>query len=152
MLGSHLYTAALSEATFSVQISDLDGIGSTSASNSNFSVASEIVINSAQTVGSLVLPSGDTLVIAAGGAYTVNGTVQLGAAQIEVESGGTPTLAGLQQAPVTPPSSSTAAHSQPAATSPRPCPSPSSPGGTINTDGFNVTLAGNLWEPPAAAP
>ncbi len=95
VLGAHDYTAALSGATFGVQVSDDDGSG-TGASQSGFSVAA--VVASAQAVSSLDLSAGTTLVIAAGGTLTAANGVEIGSgAALEIESGGTLILSSLVQ-------------------------------------------------------
>ena len=125
VLGTHDYTAALSGATFSVQVSDDDGSG-TGASQSGFSVAAIIV--SAQAVGSLDLSAGTTLVIAAGGTLAAGNGVEIDSgAALEIDTGGTLIVSSIVQGQARAPCFLPAARWKPPPPSPRPCPSSLAP-------------------------
>ena len=143
VLGSHDYTAALSGVSFRVEVSDQGG-SSTGAGQVNFSVAA--AITSAQTVSSLDLSDSTTLIIAAGGTLTVTDSVQIGSdATLEIESGGTLILSSLVQGMGTPTLllAGGTLEAAGAFTSTMPIVIGAG-GGTVNTNGYNVTLAGNL--------
>ena len=143
VLGSHNYTASLSGATFRVQVTDEDG-STTGASTTSFSVAA--AVTSAQTASTLDLAGGATLVIAAGGTLTVTGGVEIGSgATLEVQSGGTLNLSSLAQGTGTATLLLAGGTLEAAGTLTSAMPIViGAGGGTIDTNGYNVTLDGPL--------
>ena len=141
--GSHNYTGALSGVSFRVGVSDQGG-SSTVASQINFSVVA--AITSAQTTSSLDLSNDTTLVIAAGGTLTVTDSVEIGSgATLDIESGGTLILSNLVQgtgaATLLLEGGTLEANGEFTSIMPIVI---GAGGGTVNTNGYNVTLAGNL--------
>ena len=129
--------------SFRVGVSDQGG-SSTVASQINFSVVA--AITSAQTTSSLDLSNDTTLVIAAGGTLTVTDSVEIGSgATLDIESGGTLILSNLVQGTgaATLLLEGGTLEANGAFTSIMPIVIGAG-GGTVNTNGYNVTLAGNL--------
>ena len=143
VLGSYLYTQQLSGATFSVQVTEQDG-ATTGASQGNFSVGN--TVTSTVATSSLALANDASIIIAAGGSLTVtDGATLSSGATVVVEDGGTLVVSALSLGTGTGGVTFDGGTLQASGDLTTAVPITIGAGGaTIDTNGFNVTLSGNL--------
>ena len=143
VLGSYLYTQQLSGATFSVQVTEQDG-ASTGASQGNFSVGN--TVTSTVATSSLALANDASIIIAAGGSLTVTDAATLSSgATVVVEDGGTLVVSALSLGSGTGGVTFDGGALQASGDLTTAVPISIGAGGaTIDTNGFNVTLSGDL--------
>ena len=143
VLGSHLYAQQLSGATFSVTVSASDG-ANTGASQTSFTVGN--TVTSAVATGSLALANDASIIIAAGGTLTISTGVTLSSgATVVVDSGGTLVLSALDLGGGAGGVTLNGGTLEAAANLITAVPVTIGAGdATIDTNGFDVTLSGNL--------